>query len=104
MHSAASGFERIQDVHLQPRHVREIARFEGQAIDPGRRGQERVDDRNRSIRAHPAPLLGNSSTDRQNAIAEARHHVCKPCLERLGLSGILTAPQFHPFADFAQRQ
>ena len=45
MHSATSDFERIQDVDLQPRNVREVARHEGQAVHLGCRGQERIDDR-----------------------------------------------------------
>ena len=61
--SPCSRFERVQHVHVQSRYVRHVACHEGQSIDLGRRGQERIDNRYWTDRIHLAPLLGNSRID-----------------------------------------
>lgn len=87
-----------------------VAHRVGWAVDPGRRDKERIDDRCRSNRVRPAPRSaiaaspGNGCIDWQDTTAKARHHVCKPCNEQLGPSGIAAARQFHSLTNFAQHQ
>ena len=73
----------------------------GQGREPWPSRPRAQHGRYRPNRVSPAPLLGNSCIDRQNAIAEARIHLGKPCPERFGPLEVVTARLLHSLADFA---
>ena len=98
-HVASNGFSTSTS---SPATSEPFSRHQRQAVGLGRRRQQRVDDRHRTDRVHPAPFLRDGSVYGQNPVAEASNHVAEPRLERLGFPGIAAARHLHALADFAQ--
>jgi hypothetical protein len=73
-------------------------------MDFSGRRQKAVDNRQRTAGAQPAPFIGNSAIDWQNAFTKGLINGYKPVLKRICLGGVLQSDSFDASADFADHQ
>lgn len=96
--------KRVEQLDPCPDDIGDIARYECQAVDLGRRRKQSVNQGQGMGKAQQRPGLRDRLIDRKNTIGKASTHLREPSVERSRLLWITSPLQLDAASDLGKHQ